>query len=168
MGGRAAAHTRTHIASPRTCRSRTRSASSAACRRKRDPASAATPPTIPVCPTAVRAAVPEPFATSPPRQKDSESNPGRFRQRAVNPLGVRFHPFGIRFDPLRLRLDPLCLRFGTCAIEFYACNTRREKQNGRDHCTDLGKAPQPCLFLSPVQMVRIARFDEGPLLARQP
>src|SRR5689334_8359497 len=83
MGGRAAAHTPTHIASPQTCRNRTRSAPTAACRRKRDPASAATPPTIPVCPTAVRAAVPEPFATSPPRQKDSESNPGRFRQRAV-------------------------------------------------------------------------------------
>src|SRR5690349_5878609 len=52
MGGRAGAHTPTHIASPRTCRSRTRSAPTAACRRKREPASVATPPTIPVCPTA--------------------------------------------------------------------------------------------------------------------
>ena len=82
-GGRDAAHIPSRTASQRTRRSPPRSAQLAACRRTRVPESAASPPTKPACPPAVHAAVQETSATSLPRRMASESNHGRFRQRAV-------------------------------------------------------------------------------------
>ena len=84
--GRAQGRRRVRTFLPRTRRSGIRAAPLAACRRRRGPASAAAPPRSPASPSVVPAAVPEPSATSHPRQTASESKLSRFRQRAAKAL----------------------------------------------------------------------------------